>query len=134
MGLFDAFKKKKTELSDEQKKWNKMWDLWASGQVDSPYAELMTYQSEINNGGHDQYFVNVENVSDLRKEMATLTTILPETLQQNLQIAYRAYLESNEEGIDQSADEILEKCDEAFFEHEEQINDLLKAYAERIVL
>jgi len=83
MGLFDAFKKKKTELSDEQKKWNKMWNLWASGQVDSPYAELMTYQSEINNGGHDQYFVNVENVSDLRKEMATLTTILPETLQQN---------------------------------------------------
>ncbi len=111
-----------------------MWDLWASGQVDSPYAELMTYQSEINNGGHDQYFVNVENVSDLRKEMATLTTILPETLQQNLQIAYRAYLESNEEGIDQSADEILEKCDEAFFENEEQINSLLKAYAERIVL
>ena len=134
MGLFDAFKKKKTELSDEQKKWNKMWDLWASEQVDSPYAELMTYQSEINNGGHDQYFVNVENVSDLRKEMATLTTILPETLQQNLQIAYRAYLESNEEGIDQLADEILEKCDEAFFENEEQINSLLKAYAERIVV
>lgn len=134
MGLFDVFKKKKVELSDEQKKWKMMWDLWASGQVDSPYAELMTYQSEINNGGHDQYFINVENVSDLRKEMATLTTILPETLQQNLQIAYRAYLESNEEGIDRSADEILEKCDEAFFENEEQINSLLKAYAERIVL
>ena len=66
--------------------------------------------------------------------MATLTTILPETLQQNLQIAYRAYLESNEEGIDQLADEILEKCDEAFFENEEQINSLLKAYAERIVV
>ena len=115
MGLFDAFKKKKAELSDEQKKWNMMWDLWASGQVDSPYTELMTYQSEINNGGHDQYLVNVENVSDLRKEMATLTTILPETLQQNLQIAYQAYLKSNEKGIDQSADEILEKCDEAFF-------------------
>ena len=66
--------------------------------------------------------------------MATLTTILPETLQQNLQIAYQAYLKSNEKGIDQSADEILEKCDEAFFENEEQINGLLKAYAERIVL
>ena len=134
MGLFDVFKKRKAELSDEQKKWNKMWDLWASGQVESPYTELMTYQSEINNGGHDQYFVNVENVSDLRKEMEALAMILPETLQQNLQIAYRAYLESSEKGIDQSADEILEKCDEAFFEHEEQINDLLKAYAERIVL
>ncbi|MBR6108745.1 MAG: DUF4375 domain-containing protein [Clostridia bacterium] len=134
MGLFDFFKKRKAKLSDEQKKWNKMWDLWASGQVDSPYTELMTYQSEINNGGHDQYFVNVENVSDLRREMATLTTILPETLQQNLQIAYRAYIESSEKGIDQSADEILEKCDEAFFENEEQINELLKTYAERIAL
>ena len=134
MGFFDAIKKKKAVLSDEQKGWNMMWDLWASGQVNSPYAELMTYQSEINNGGHDQYFVNVENVSDLRKEMAALMTILPETLQHNLQIAYQAYLESSEKDIDQSADEILEKCDEAFFENEEQINDLLKAYAERIVL
>lgn len=134
MGLIDAFKKKKAELSDEQKKWNKMWDLWASGQADSPYAELMTYQSEINNGGHDQYFVNVENTSDLRKEIAVLATILPETLQHNLQIAYQAYLESSEKGIDQSADEILEKCDDDYFENEEQINRLLKAYAERIVL
>ena len=134
MGLFDAFKKKKTELSDEQKRWNKMWDLWASGQVDSPYAELMTYQSEINNGGHDQYFVNVENISDLQKEVSVLATILPETLQHNLQIAYQAYLESSEKDLDQSEDEIFEKCDNVFFENEEQIDCLLKAYAERIVL
>ena len=59
---------------------------------------------------------------------------MPETLQQNLQIAYRAYIESSEKGIDQSADEILEKCDEDFFENEEQINELLKTYAERIAL
>ena len=134
MGLFDAFKKKKTELSDQQKRWNKMWDLWASGQVDSPYAELMTYQSEINNGGHDQYFVNVENISDLQKEVSVLATILPETLQHNLQVAYQAYLESSEKDLDQSADEIFEKCDNVFFENEEQIDCLLKAYAERIVL
>ena len=134
MGLFDAFMKKKTELSDQQKRWNKMWDLWASGQVDSPYAELMTYQSEINNGGHDQYFVNVENISDLQKEVSVLATILPETLQHNLQIAYQAYLESSEKDLDQSADEIFEKCDNVFFENEEQIDCLLKAYAERIVL
>ena len=134
MGLFDAFKKKKVELSDAQKRWNKMWDLWASGQVDSPYAELMTYQSEINNGGHDQYFVNAENTSDLRKEIAVLETILPETLQHNLQIAYQAYLESSEKGLDQDNDVILEKCDDVYFENEEQINRLLNAYAEKIVL
>lgn len=29
MGLFDIFKKKKeVELTEEQLKWNKMWELW----------------------------------------------------------------------------------------------------------
>ena len=60
MGVFSFFKKSKVELTDEQKKWNKMWDLWVEGRADSPYSELMTYQSEINNGGHDQYFFNIE--------------------------------------------------------------------------
>ena len=26
MGVFSFFKKSKVELTDEQKKWNKMWD------------------------------------------------------------------------------------------------------------
>ena len=72
MGLFDIFKKKKVELTEEQLKWNKMWELWTEEKVESPYAELMTYQSEINNGGHCQYFSNVENVSDLPKEIFEL--------------------------------------------------------------
>ena len=60
MGLFDFFKKKKTEtgLTDEQLRWNKIWDLWAEGKAKSPYSELMTYDGEVNNGGHDQYFFN----------------------------------------------------------------------------
>ena len=65
MGLFDLFKKKKVELTEEQLKWNKMWDLWTDGNAESPYAELMTYQSEINNGGHGQYFCNIENNDDV---------------------------------------------------------------------
>ena len=56
MGLFDIFKKKKVELTEEQLKWNKMWELWTEAKVEVPYAQLMTYQSEVNNGGHDQYF------------------------------------------------------------------------------
>lgn len=67
MGLFDFVKNKKTELTEEQLKWNKMWEMWANEQVDSPYAELMTYQSEIYNGGHSQYFTNVSNTNDLKK-------------------------------------------------------------------
>lgn len=66
MGVFGFFGKSKAEQSDEEKKWNKMWDLWAEGCAASPYAELMTYQSEINNGGHDRYFFNIENTGDLQ--------------------------------------------------------------------
>ena len=69
-----------------------MWDLWAEGEAISPYAELMTYQGEINNGGHDQYFTNVENTGDLQKEMSALEKILPPKLKNNLQMAYEAYL------------------------------------------
>ena len=45
MGVFGFFKKRKSELSREQKKWNKMWDLWAENRADTPYAEVMTYQN-----------------------------------------------------------------------------------------
>ena len=38
MGVFRFFEKNKAEPTDEQKKWNKMWDLWAEGRADSPYA------------------------------------------------------------------------------------------------
>ena len=33
MGLFDFLKKKEVQLTDEQKKWNKMWELWAEGEA-----------------------------------------------------------------------------------------------------
>ena len=59
MGFFDLFKKKKKEQPVEALKWNKMWDMWAEQKASSPYAELMTYESEINNGGHKQFFDNV---------------------------------------------------------------------------
>ena len=72
VGVLDLFRKNK---NDEQTKWDKMWELWAEEQAESPYAELMTYQSEIDNGGHDQYFVNMENTGDLQKEMKVLDAV-----------------------------------------------------------
>ena len=75
-------------MTEEQLKWNKMWEIWTEERVKSPYAELMTYQSEINNGGHSQYFCNVENVSDLQKEMSELQIILTPILRENLKKAY----------------------------------------------
>ena len=134
MKIFKLVKKDKTVLSDEQKRWNKMWDMWVDGCAESPYSELMTYQSEVNNGGHGQYFFNVENSVDLKKEMAALETVLSERLKNNLRDAYSAYLISEEKDGDEKADIILEQCDDVFFKNEEEINSMLEEYAERIAL
>lgn len=134
MGVFSFFKKSKVELTDEQKKWNKMWDLWAEGRTDSPYSELMTYQSEINNGGHDQYFFNIENSGNLQKEMAVLKTVLPAKLRDNLQNAYDAYLKLTNEESDEQTGTILSQYDDEFYKVEEDINRILREYASQIEL
>lgn len=127
MGLFDLFKKK-TQLTQEQLKWNKMWDLWVEKEAISLYAELMTYQSDVNNGGHDLYFTNVED-----SEMANLEKILPEHLKDNLQKAYKAYLWLKEND-DEKTEEILEQCDDMFYENEKEINSILEGYASKMEL
>ena len=134
MRLFDNFKKKKVDLTEDQKKWNNMWELWAEGDTQSPYTELMTYQGEINNGGHDQYFTNVENTGDLQKDMTALETILSEKLKNNLRKAYQAYLALEEKEDDECAEEIMEQCDDVFYENEEEIHHILEEYAFRIAL
>ena len=134
MGLFDIFKKKKVELTEEQLKWNKMWELWTEEKAESPFAELMTYQSEINNGGHSQYFTNVENTGDIQKDMSSLETILHKKMNTNLKKAYKAYLVLEEKEEDEKAEEILEQCDNVFYELEEEINHVLEEYASKIEL
>lgn len=138
MGIFDIFKKKKavfpdneinTSLSEKDRKWNKMWELWADGKVDSPYAQLMAYQSEINNGGHDQYFTNVENVGDLQIDLEELEKILPLKLNENVKKAYQAYLILEENEDDEKPQEILEQCDDVFYENEQEINHILEEYS-----
>ncbi len=131
MGLFEMFKKKKVALTEEQLKWNKMWELWTEEKVESPYAELMTYQSEINNGGHYQYFSNVENVSDLPKEIFELEKILTPDLTMNLQKAYKAYQVLEENDDDEETEETLEHCDDVFYDNEKQINLMLQEYANK---
>ena len=158
MGFFDLFKKKQTkstdeqlkldsilearleekedaqtELTDEQLKWNRMWKLWTEEKTDSPYTELMTYQSEVNNGGHYQYFDNVANTSDLQKEMAALESVLPPTHKSSLLKAYQAYLVL-EKGESEQAEKTLEDCDDMFYKEEEVLNRILEEYASRIEL
>lgn len=132
MRIFRFFRKK-NPLSEDELKWNRIWDLWAEGNAESPYAELMTYESEVNNGGHYQYFDNTENCGDLKSDVAVLLSILPEPLRENLRKSYAVY--SSQENIsDDAIDDTFEECDEVFYQHEQLLIDLLKIYADRQIL
>lgn len=130
MGLFQ----KKYFLSDDQRRWNAIWDLWAEEKARSPYAELMTYQSEMDHGGHEDYFENMVQIGNLPYEISVLEQILPVNLKKNLQKAYKAFLvlQVNEE--DEKSEDTLEHCDDFFFEHEDQIDQILRGYASEIRL
>ena len=132
--FFDIFRRKKNKaigedvISEADEKWNRIWDLWAEGEIESPYNELMTYQSEVNNGGHHQYFLNTENNGDVRKDIDALCTILSSVLTENIQTAFKSYVELEQDKNIEANEEILEKCDDVFYENEEMINGILERF------
>jgi hypothetical protein len=128
------FQKKEEELTIEAQKWNKMWDLWVEEEADSPYAELMTYQSEVNNGGHMQFFDNVSNTDDLSKNMEVLYSILKGTLRENIEKAYNAFLAYDENDENDTISEIMDECDDVFYANENEIERILQEYADTIAL
>jgi hypothetical protein len=123
MGIFDIFKKKKAALTTDQK-LDKMWDLWAVNKLDLPCAKLMKYESEVNNGGHSQYFFNVANCGDLAVEVEAVLSMLPEPLRENLARGYAAFSEQDDISDDVN-DELFEECDDVFYEHEQLIIDII---------
>ena len=123
MGIFDIFEKKKAALTTAQK-LNKMWDLWAINKLDLPCAKLMKYESEVNNGGHSQYFYNVANCGDLAVEVEAVLSMLPEPLRENLARGYAAFSEQDDISDDVN-DELFEECDDVFYEHEQLIIDII---------
>ena len=123
MGIFDIFKKKKKALTTDQK-LNKMWELWAEDKLDLPCAKLMKYESEVNNGGHSQYFFNVANCGDLAAEVESVLSMLPEPLRENLARVYTAF-SSQKDISDDINDELFEECDDVFYEHEQLIIDII---------
>ena len=123
MGIFDVFKKRNTALTTDQK-LDKMWDLWAVNKLDLPCAKLMKYESEVNNGGHSQYFFNVANCGDLAVEVEAVLSMLPEPLRENLARGYAAFSEQDDISDDVN-DELFEECDDIFYEHEQLIIDII---------
>lgn len=124
-----AKKNKEQKISEAEQKFNKMWDLWAKGEVPSPYADLMTYQSEVNNGGHAQFFDNVSSTGHLRAVMKALKPMLPMEIRLPLVEAYNARRINGDDAEENEA--FYEHADEAFYEKEEMINKILEDYSKK---
>ncbi len=128
MGFFDLFKKKAPPLTAAQERWNRMWELWANGNLQSPIKNLMTYHSEVNNGGHSQYFLNISNSEDLATEVETVLSVLSDPLGENLKCAYAAF--AVQEYVDEESNDVLfEECDDCFYENEQLIIDMIQEAA-----
>ena len=125
MGIFDMLKKKEPLTPDE--KLNTLWDAWAEGKAPMPCSALMTYDSEVNNGGHDQYFFNVNETGNVRVEAEAVLSHLPEPLKENFQRAYAAY-GANPDAEDDN-DALFNECDDVFYEHEQLLLDIIQNYA-----
>jgi len=135
--MFKFFKRKKKvkieELPEEVLKWNKMWDLWVYGNIESPYKELMEYSSGVNNGGHHCHLDNVYGNQDLSKYVEQLILILDEPLKSNIKNAFNAYMENPDDASDENV-AVLENCDKVFYQYEEKINELLTERANKVQL
>ena len=132
MSIFDFFKRKsEPELTEEEQKWNRLWFLWEKGLVRAPYAELMEYESEVNNGGHSQFFFNASNNGTVEETVGVLLGALPRVLAENLEKAYAAYC-SQDAMCDEESEAVFDKSDDFFYENEELLLDILRGYAQRM--
>lgn len=131
MSIFDLFKRKKETLTTEEK-LDRMWELWEIGDLKDPCAKLMTYESEVDNGGHSQYFYNIANCGDLAAEVQAVLSMLPEPLQENLNRGYTAFA-AQEDICDDDNEELFEECDDVFYEHEQLLIDILYESAKSLM-
>ena len=131
-----VFKKSKTSATikahmeeEAAAKFNRMWDLWAKGDIPSPYADLMTYYSEVNNGSHAQFFDNVSSTGHLEAVMHELKVIVPFDIRVSLVEAHNAFKVNGadaEENVD-----FFDHADEVFYEREDLINKILEDYSKK---
>lgn len=119
-----SFFKKKTELTKEQKRWNKLWEMYDSGEledINSDIYALCEYESGVNGEGHSGFFCN--NEDEMPGFNKSLENILPAQLYDNFCKALNSYETEKE-------DEICENADDYFYEHEQQIIDILQSFAD----
>ena len=130
MGLFDIFKKKEP-MTDEQLKWEYLWEKWRLEEVPEPYNTIMTYYKEIKKEGHTRFFLNIAFCGEVEKAVEKIGSLLPSVLSENLKTAYSHYVilvnEENEE-----TEQKIRDCDTVFNDNEKLILDLIQEYADTL--
>ncbi len=125
--------KKQPELTEAQKKINKLWEMYDSGKLaETDYSTfvLCEYESGVNGEGHSGWFFNIENTEGkeaINKILYALEEVLPTHLYDNLNKAFRSYGTEDEEDVCDSADNY-------FYEHEQVILEYLQGVANRLDL
>ena len=129
----------KKEEDEGTRRWNAMWEAWEAGEIPSPYNELLTYDSEMQEGGHLQLFLNRalrgENIFAV---MAALRETLPAGHAENVAQAYRHYCllgidpENDADVCAVLEDAPLAPFDVYYDEHEEELLDVLEAFADTL--
>ena len=126
-------RKKQPELTEAQKKWNKLWEMYGSGELaktDYNTFVLCEYESGVNGEGHSGWFFNTENTEGkeaINKSISALENILPAHLYDNLKKAFHSYGTENE-------DEVCESADDYFYEHEQEVIEYLQGVANNLEL
>lgn len=124
--MFSLFKKKKCEPTPAQQKLNKLWDLYANGELEKQNADIFVlceYESGVNGEGHSGFFFNNEtHLSDYSK---IIVRLLPADLRENFERAYQSY------GTD-AEDDICDTADSYFYAHEQGVIDILQEFANHL--
>lgn len=152
MGLFDIFKKKEKASEEKNDKNKVVWDTFDKVCNKSRYGEeiekLNSYERvifvtlelecEVNNGGFSQYFYNSsgnrsnELIEAFREIGAVKTAGICKKALSAFDFQMPADREKREELLDEydweTADSILEECDDKFYDYADELETLNYEY------
>ena len=74
-------------------RWKKMWRLWKRHKLDSPLEELVTYDNYMAHG-HYYFFIAIKNEINIKRYMFVLKEFLSKDVYENLENAYKIYVEN----------------------------------------
>ena len=113
--------------------WNKMWVLWMNKKMESPYQEILSYETDVRNGSHLEYFNWIKDNENFEKTIDIVSKNLKGTVLETIfNQAYDAY-QKIEKSKDE-AEQILSLCDKAFANEEDAIEKYLETIASKIDL